>query len=349
MARLSVMRLSCGAAIIAALTTHGFPILPNIRRFPVLAGLALAAFATASAAGDFPDKPVRMVIPLAPGGGSDIVGRIVAQGLTEHWGRTVVVDNRPGAGSVVGTAIVAKTPGDGYTLLVSSSSFAISPALYRNTGFDARRDFTGITLMASQPSLLVVNSGVQAKTLKELLALVQTRPGGLSYGSAGVGSATHLGSELFLHTAKLKVQHIPYKSAGLATTAVLNGEVQLLLTNAASVLPHLPGGKLRALGVSALQRSAQAPEVPTLSEAGLQGFEYSTWYGAWVPAATPKALVAALHGALTATVASPAVEGRLVRQGLQTHRMAQAGFSRYVETEMARWKTVVDAAGIKAE
>lgn len=297
----------------------------------------------------YPEKPVRMVIPLAPGGGSDIVGRIVAQGLTDHWGKTVVVDNRPGAGSVVGTSIVAKTPGDGYTLLVSSSSFAISPALYKNTGFDARRDFTGITLLASQPSLLVVNAAVPAKNLRELLALAQAKPGTLSYGSAGVGSATHLGSELFLHTAKLKVQHIPYKSAGLATTAVLTGEVQLLLTNTASVLPHLSGGKIRALGVSALQRSAQAPEVPTLSEAGLQGFEYSTWYGAWVPATTPKALVATLHGALSAVLAAPAVEGRLVKQGLQTHRMAQAEFSRYAESEMARWKAVVDAAGIKAE
>lgn len=315
----------------------------------VAAGALFCAAAMAAAAGDFPDKPVRMVIPLAPGGGSDIVGRIVAQGLTEHWGKSVVVDNRPGAGSVVGTSIVAKTPGDGYTLLVSSSSFAISPALYRNIDFDARRDFTPITLLASQPSLLVVNASVPAKSLRELLALAQSKPGSLSYGSAGVGSATHLGSELFLHTAKAKAQHIPYKSAGLATTAVLNGEVQLLLTNAASVLPHIPGGKIRVLGVSSMQRSPQVPEVPTLNEAGLQGFEYATWYGAWVPAATPKALVALLHGAFSQALQSSGVEGRLTRQGLQVYRMSQADFANYVERDMARWKTVIESAGIRAE
>ena len=301
------------------------------------------------AAADFPNKPVRMVIPLAPGGGSDIVGRIVAQGLSDHWGKSVVVDNRPGAGSIVGTSLVAKTPGDGYTLLVSSSSFAISPALYKNTDFDARRDFTAVTLLASQPSLLVVNAGVPAKSLPELLALAKTKPGQLAYGSAGVGSATHLGSELFLHTARLKMQHIPYKSAGLATTAVLSGEVQLLLTNAASVLPHLPGGKIRPLGVSALSRSKQVPDVPTLDEAGLQGFEYMTWYGAWLPSATPKPLVAALHQALSAALVSAPVEGRLTRQGLQTYQLSQAEFTQYVDREMKRWKTVIDAAGIQAD
>lgn len=324
-------------------------LLKNRMMVATLAAASVLAAAPRAHADVFPDKPVRMVIPLAPGGGSDIVGRIVAQGLTEHWGKTVVVDNRPGAGSIVGTAIVAKTPGDGYTLLVSSSSFAISPALYKNSGFDARRDFTGITLLASQPSLLVVNSNVQAKTLKELLAQAQARPGGLSYGSAGVGSATHLGSELFLHVAKQKMQHVPYKSAGLATNAVLNGEVQVLLTNAASVLPHLSGGKLRAIGVTAKERTAQAPEVPTLHEAGLPGFEYTTWYGAWVPATTPKAVVGRLHQSFQAALAVPAVNSLLVKTGLQVYRMPQPEFAKYVEAEMQRWKTVIDAAGIKAE
>jgi tripartite-type tricarboxylate transporter receptor subunit TctC len=297
----------------------------------------------------FPDKPVRMVIPLAPGGGSDIVGRIVAQGLSDHWSRPVVVDNRPGAGSTVGTAIVARTPGDGYTLLVSSSSFAISPALHKDSGFDARRDFAGITLLASQPSLLAVHHSVPAKTLRELLALAHARPGALSYGSAGTGSATHLGTELFLHSAKLKMQHIPYKSAGLATSAVLSGEVQLLLTNAASVLPHVAGGKLRTIGVTARERIAQAPEVPTLHESGLPGFEYTTWYGAWVPAATPRPVQASLHRAFLAALALPTVDGRLVKTGLQTYRMAQAEFTKYVESEMQRWQAVITAAGIKAE
>ncbi len=301
------------------------------------------------AAEDFPNKPVRMVIPLAPGGGSDIVGRIVAQGLSDHWGKTVVVDNRPGAGSIVGTSIVAKTPGDGYTLLVSSSSFAISPALHKNSGFDARKDFAGITMLASQPSLLVVNANVPVKSLQELIALAQSKPGALSYGSAGVGSATHLGTELFLYTGKLKVQHVPYKSAGLATTAVLNGEVQVLMTNAASVLPHINGGRLRLIGVTAMERTAQAPDVPTLHESGLQGFEYATWYGAWLPSSVPRPMLVKLHDSFQKALALPVVNDRLVKTGLKTYRMSQVEFTQYVERDMGRWKAVIDSAGIKAD
>ena len=301
------------------------------------------------AAEDFPNKPVRMVIPLAPGGGSDIVGRIVAQGLSDYWGKPVVVDNRPGAGSIVGTAIVAKTPGDGYTLLVSSSSFAISPALHKNSGFDARKDLTGITMLASQPSMLVVNANVPVKSLKELIALAQSKPGALSYGSAGVGSATHLGTELFLYTARLKAQHVPYKSAGLATTAVLNGEVQVLMTNAASLLPHISGGRLRAIGVTAMERTAQAPDVPTLHESGLQGFEYATWYGAWLPSAVTRPMLVRLHDSFQKALALPVVNDRLVKTGLKTYRMSQVEFAQYVERDMGRWKTVIESAGIKAE
>jgi tripartite-type tricarboxylate transporter receptor subunit TctC len=175
---------------------------------------ALAVCAGSAHAAHYPEKPVRMVVPLAPGGGSDIVGRIVALALTDHWHKSVVVDNRPGAGSVVGTSLVAKAPADGYTLLVSSSSFAISPALYERLEYDARRDFTPVTLLASQPSLLVVHASVPARSLKELIALAKRKPGQLAYASAGVGSATHLGTELLLHTANTNAQHVPYKSAG---------------------------------------------------------------------------------------------------------------------------------------
>src|SRR5687768_11810968 len=198
----------------------------------------------------YPTKPVRMVVPLAPGGGSDIVGRILAQALTERWGKPVVVDNRPGAGSAVGTSIAAKAPPDGYTTLVSSSSIAISPALYKNLDFDVKRDFAGVTLIASQPSMLVVHPSVGAASLKELVALAGAQPGKLAYASAGVGSATHLGTELFLHTSKTRMLHVPYRSAGLATTAVLAGEVQVLLTNMASVLPHVASGRLKTMGIS---------------------------------------------------------------------------------------------------
>ena len=212
-----------------------------------LTGAALAAlfsaFASASGngnqAGTYPTKPVRMIIPLAPGGGSDIVGRMLAQALTDHWNQTVVVDNRPGAGSTVGTAIAAKAQPDGYTTLVSSSSIAISPALYKNLSFDIKRDFRVVTLIASQPSLLAVHSSVPAKNLKEFIALAKSRPGKLEFGSAGPGSATHLGTELLKFTAGVDLLHVPYKSAGLATVALLAGETQVLLTNMASLLPHI--------------------------------------------------------------------------------------------------------------
>lgn len=295
---------------------------------------------------DYPAKPVRMVIPLAPGGGSDIVGRVVALALSDRWGKPVVVDNRPGAGSVVGTAIVARAPADGYTLLVSSSSLAISPALYRHLDYDVQRDLAGVTLIASQASLLVVHASVRAKSLKELIALAQARPDRLSYASAGVGSATHLGTELLLHAAHVQLQHVPYKSAGQATTAVLSGEAQVLLTNMASVLPHLDAGRLRALGVSSLKRSPLAPDVPTLNESGLGGFEYATWYGMMVPARTPKALVATLHDATAQVLKSGSVRERLAAQGLQTYALPPAQFERYLHGEIERWNGVIKTARI---
>lgn len=311
--------------------------------------VAAACASHAYGAADFPHKPIRMVVPLAPGGGSDIVGRLVATALAEHWRKPVVVDNRPGGGSVVGTGIVAKAPADGYTVLVSSSSFAISPALYKDLQYDARRDFAPVTLLASQPSLLVVHPGVPARTLKDLLALAKAKPGQLSYASAGVGSATHLGSELLLHAAKLQVQHIPYKSAGQATTAVLSGEAQLLLTNMASVLPYVGTGKLRALGTSAPQRVALAPDVPTLAEGGLAGFEYATWYGMLAPADTPPAVVSALHEANARVLKEGLARERLVGQGLLIHAEPPARFARYLDTEFKRWQTVIGTAGITAD
>jgi tripartite-type tricarboxylate transporter receptor subunit TctC len=313
----------------------------------IAATLPLAAQASSSA-GDFPGKPVRMVVPLAPGGGSDIVGRIVALGLAGRWHESVVVDNRPGAGSVVGTGIVAKAPGDGYTMLVSSSSFAISPAMYPRLDYDARRDFRPVTLLASQPSLLVVNAAVPAHDLRQLIALAKSKPGALAYASAGVGSATHLGTELLLHTASVQAQHVPYKSAGLATTAVLSGETQVLLTNMASLLPHLKGGRIRALGTSAAERSPLAPDVPTLSEGGLPGFQYATWYGAFVPAATPPARIAAIHHAIADVLRHGGARDQLAAQGLQVHALPPAEFGRFLDAELDRWQTLIRTAGIAA-
>ena len=298
---------------------------------------------------DYPAKPVRMLVPLAPGGGSDIVGRIVAQALTDHWGRSVVVDNRPGAGSAVGTSIAAKAAADGYTTLVSSSSIAISPALYKNLDFDVRRDFSPVSLIASQPSVLVVHPSVSAATVQELVALAKAQPPKLAYASAGVGSATHLGTELFLYAAKARMLHVPYKSAGLATTAAVGGEAQVLLTNMASVLPHLASGRLKALGISSTARSAAAPQLPTIAESGLPGFEYATWYGMLVPARTSAALVDFMHASLAQVLRKPAVAERFTAQGLQIYGSTPAQFGSYLAREVDRWGAVVKAADIRVE
>jgi tripartite-type tricarboxylate transporter receptor subunit TctC len=299
--------------------------------------------------GDYPTRPIRMIVPLAPGGGSDIVGRILAAALTEHWGQSVIVDNRPGAGSTVGTAIAARSPADGYTLLVTSSSIAISPALYKNLNFDTKRDLSGVTLIASQPSMLAVHASVPANSLKELIALAKQQPAKLAYASAGPGSATHLGMELLKYSAGIGMLHVPYKSAGLATSALLSGEVQVLLTNMASVLPHMKSGKIRALGISSLKRSPLAVEVPTVAEAGVPGFEYATWYGMLVPTGTTRTSINRLHADVTRIIKVSLVQERFVSQGLETRGTTPAEFETYLTAEIAKWEKVVRAAGVSID
>jgi tripartite-type tricarboxylate transporter receptor subunit TctC len=306
-------------------------------------GIARAALA------DYPKRPVRMIVPLAPGGGSDIVGRIVAQALTGLWGETVVVDNRPGAGSTVGTAIAAKSASDGYTMLVSSSSIAISPALYKNLPFDIRRDFVAVTLIASQPSVLAVHPSVTAASVSELIALAKSRPGKLTYASAGPGSATHLGTELLKYSAGIELLHVPYKSAGLATTALLAGEAQVLLTNMASVVPHLKSGRIKALGVSSAKRSPLAPELPTIAEAGVPGFEYATWYGMLVPAGTPRPIIERIQGDTTKSIQAPQVRERFSGQGLEVYGNSPAEFQAYLGAELVKWDKLVRAAAVRLD
>lgn len=299
--------------------------------------------------GQYPSKPVRMIVPLAPGGGSDIVGRIIALELARVWGQPVVVDNRPGAGSTVGTAIAAKSPADGYTTLVSSSSIAISPALYKELPFDIRRDFKGVTLIASQPSLLAVHPSVPAASLNELIALAKAQRGMLTYASAGPGSATHLGTELLKYAARIEVLHVPYRSAGQATTALLSGEAQVLMTNMASVLPHVKSGRIKALGVSSTRRSTLAPDVPTIAEAGVPGFEYMTWYGMLVPEGTPGPIVGRLHSDTAKIIQAPQVRERFTSQGLDAYGNSPSEFQAYLGTELAKWERVIRAAGIRVE
>lgn len=297
----------------------------------------------------FPVKPLRMVVPLAPGGGSDIVGRIVAQALSEQWDQQIVVDNRPGAGGAMGNDIVAKSVPDGYTVLVSSSTMAIGPALYKNLSSNILRDFAAVTLIAEQPSIVAVNPKVPAKSLPELVALFKKEPGKYAFGSAGNGTASHLANELFKLSAKVDTLHVPYKSAGLASTGLLSGEIQFMVTNMATALPLVRAGRLNGVAVTSTKRVAAAAELPTASEAGLPGFEYTTWYGMLAPVGTPKAVVARIYGDLSGLVRQPRIQERFSAQGLEVRVTSPQDFSKYLSNEVARWQQVVSAAGIQKQ
>lgn len=314
-------------------------VLLNCLALCVASGEASSAAASAGQT-TYPQRPVRVIVPLAPGGGSDIVARMLAAGLSERWAQAVIVDNRPGAGSTVGTAIAARAAADGHTLLVASSSIAISPALYRDLDYDVLRDFSAITLIAAQPSILAVHASVNARTVQELITLARNGSPRIAYGSAGVGSATHLGMELFQHATGIEFVHLPYKSAGHAVNALLSGEVQVLLTNMASLLPHVKSGRVRALGISSRSRSSLAPELPTLSETGVPGFEYSTWYGMLAPAKMRKNLLERIYLDTAAVLEKAAIRERFVAQGLEVHALSPTHFSAYLAQEVTKWREV---------
>jgi tripartite-type tricarboxylate transporter receptor subunit TctC len=288
-------------------------------------------------------------VPLAPGGGSDIVGRIVAQALSEQWDQQIVVDNRPGAGGTMGNDIVAKSVPDGYTVLVSSSTMAIGPALFKNPSSDILRDFAAVTLIADQPSIIAVNTKVPAKSLPELIALFKKEPGKYAFGSAGNGTASHLANELFKLSAKVDTMHVPYKSAGLASTGLLSGEIQFMVTNMATALPLVRAGRLNGVAVTSTKRVPAASDLPTASEAGLPGFEYTTWYGMLAPAGTPKPVVARIYGDLSGLVRQPRIQERFSAQGLEVRATSPQEFSKYLTVEVARWQQVVNAAGIQKQ
>jgi tripartite-type tricarboxylate transporter receptor subunit TctC len=317
--------------------------------FVAPAGPAFAQAKGTNGAGDYPGKPVRMIVPLAPGGGSDIVGRIVAQGLAQQWGQSVVVDNRPGAGSTIGTAIAARANADGYSLLVTSSSLVIGPALYPSLWYDVVRDFDAISMLASQPSIIAVHPAVRAKSLKELIALMQAEPGKFGFGSAGQGTASHLANEQFLISAGVKGTHVPYKSAGLAATALFGGEIQFMVTNMATAVPLVRSGRLRGLAVTSTHRVASMPDLPTAAEAGVAGYEYTTWYGMLAPAGTPRRIVARIHEDTVKLLQSPQMAERFGVQGLEAQPSTPGEFSSYVKSELAKWTGVVRTAGLKVQ
>lgn len=294
----------------------------------------------------YPTRPLRLVVPAAPGGGTDISARILAEGLGAALGQTVVVDNRAGAGTVLGADIVSKATPDGYVLLISPNSLAFNAALYRKLPYDTLRDFAPISLVADQPNILVIHPSLPARSFQEFVALGRSQPGKLVYGSGGVGVGSHLAMELLLLSQKIELVHVPYKGVGPALTALLGNEVSTLLSTFASALPHVKSGRLHALGVTSAQRAPALPETPTIAESGVPGYEYGTWYGLLAPAGSPRTIVEKLSRATAEVLASPKTVDRYVGQGLTPVPSTPARFAAHLKSEIEKWTKVVRAANI---
>jgi tripartite-type tricarboxylate transporter receptor subunit TctC len=311
------------------------------------AGLMLA-FTAAAAAQEYPTKPVRLIVPFPPGAINDTVGRMIATQLSARLGKQVVVDNRGGAGGVIGSELAANAPKDGYTLLVVSLVNAVNPWLYK-LPYDPIKSFAPIAIVASAPNLLVVNPELPVKSVAELVALAKQKPGQVQYASGGVGSFQHLGGELFKLAAGVDMLHVPFKGGGPAVIDVIGGHTKVVFTTTITGIPHVRAGKLRVLGIGAKARSPILPEVSTIAEAGVPGYEAVNWIGIVAPAGTPAAIVAKLHKEISTIQDAPEVQKQFSADGLDVVRMSSAEFGGYMEQEMDKWGRVVKEGGIKAE
>ena len=301
------------------------------------------------ASSDFPRKSVRLVVPFAPGGGTDIIARLLAQKAGTAWGQSMVVDNRSGAGGTIGTNIVAKAAPDGYTILLSSVSIAFLPALYRKLPYDTEKDLVPVTLIVTQPNLLTVHPGLPVKSVPELIALAKSKPGEIRYSSGGTGSASHLATELFRATANISLVHVPYKGGGPAITALLTGETHMMVPNIVTSLPHIKAGRMRALAVTGMTRAKAAPELPTVAEAGLPGSEFDGWYGLLVPAKTPGAIIKKINEEFNRALAAQEVRERFADAGFEPLGGTQEKFATYLKAEIKKWTTVVSEARIQID
>lgn len=324
---------------------------PGRRAAVLLAGAALAAAAVGAAAQDgYPAQPLKFVAPIAPGGLTDSLTRVLAAGLTRRLGQQVVVDNRAGGGGIIGTAAAAKLPADGYNLLMVYQGVAtVNPVLYPSLPYDTLRDFVPIAQVATFPIVLAVRNELPAKSLAEFLALARSKPGALSYASAGNASTSHLTMELFKRRADLKIVHIPYKGEAPALTDLMGGQVDAAFITLATVLPQLKSGRVRVLGIASAERSALAPTLPTLAEGGLAGFQSVGWYGVLAPAGTPRPIVERLNRELLAILAEPETRNTLTAQGVDATGSSPEALRQWLVEDTARWRQVITEAGIKAD
>jgi tripartite-type tricarboxylate transporter receptor subunit TctC len=311
--------------------------------------LALCAVAHAQSTTSYPARPVRIVVPQSPGASTDTTARLIAQKLTTALGQTVLVDNRPGAGSVIGTEVVANATPDGHTLLVVASSITLNPILHKNLSWDPVRDFAPITQLSSFPNILVVHPAVPVKTVKDLIALAKAKPGALNYGSAGTATGTHLSAELFKHMTGTDMVHVPYKGGGAAIPALMGGQVQLMFATTVSALSQVRAGKLRAIAVTSPRRSPSAPDVPTIAESGVPGYDHTPWNGFLAPAKTPRAIIARLNEETARILHAPDTKAVFMNEGAEPVGNKPEEFGAIIKSEIAKWSKVIQAAGIKAD
>ena len=313
------------------------------------ASAVAAAFPSQAFAQPYPAKPIKFVVGFAPGGATDVVGRLMAKKIGDALGQPIIIENKAGGSSNIGAETVARSAPDGYTFYVSAITSAINVSLFPKLPFDFAKDFEPVALFASVPNILVVHPAVQAKTLKELIELARAQPGKLSYASSGAGTSIHLCGELFKMLAKVDLVHIPYKGSGPAMVDMIGGQVQVMFDNMPSALPHVKAGKLRALAVTSAQRSPSAPDVPTMGEAGLAGFDVQSWFGLVAPKGTPKDIIAKVNAEAVRALGTADIKERFLELGAVPRPMSSEAFGEFIRTEISRWSEVVKASGAKVE
>ena len=316
---------------------------------PALVAASLAAASAGALAQTYPDKVVRLVSPYAPGGSNDLTARIISQKLGDALGQQVIVENKPGAATQLGTQYVAKAPPDGYTLLLAAATHGTNPSLFAKLPYDTLKDFTPVVLAATVPTYLIVNDSVPARSVKELVAYAKANPGKLNFGSAGNGSALHLALELFKQEAGVDIVHVPFKGSALSMTALLSGDIQGSFETYNVFQPHLKGGKIRMLAVTTLKRLPQTPDVPTLAESGFPGFEAYAWFSVLAPAGTPKAVVERLNREINRILTLPEVKEQYAKMGLIPGGGTPAELDAFIRADIAKWSKVIKAAGIKPD
>ncbi len=310
---------------------------------------ALAVCATQVFAADYPTKPVRFIVAFPPGSATDIVGRLYTQKWTEMWGQTVLADNRPGAGGSIAGAIAAKANPDGYTLLMHSSGHTVNPALYAKLPYDTLKDFVDIGPLAQQPNVMVTHPSSPYKTVQEVLNAAKSKPGALNFASAGIGSGTHLNLEKLKLMAKVNMNHVPYKGSAEALGDVVGGRVDFYFAPVSTMQGQMQAGKVRAIAVSTIKRSSVLPNVPTIAESGVPGFDFSLWFGIWAPAGVPQPIITKIANSIKAAGNDPVVKGKLAGLGNEPMDMTPAQFAKFVRQEIATGATVLQAAGIKPQ